>query len=150
MDANVNMGDGVSTNETQGTSTIIISSSFDTSTIDTFVSLPPFYPSISTTLPQSTQSPTFENVINQPITSLFPSQSTEGPKTVQEDETTEDGEFMVSFADIEFNPEVENNIPDHMLMFGKQFKILYRKLSSLLQLQADVGVEIMCLELKLT
>lgn len=138
MDVNVNMGEGVSTNESKGTSTIIISSSFDTSTVDTNVSLPPFHTSISTTLPPSIQSPTFENILNQHITSLFPSQSTEGPKTVQEDETTEDGEFMGSFADIEFDPE-EENITNRMLMSGKQSKILNRKLNSVLQLQANAG-----------
>ncbi|CAI9263337.1 unnamed protein product [Lactuca saligna] len=123
------MGEGVSKNETQGTSHLIISSSFDTSTIDTTISLPPFHNSIPLTLPQFTQSPTFENIINQPITSLFPSQSTKGSRIVQEDETTEDGEFMGTFKDIEFDPE-EENIRDHMLMLGKQFKILNRKLNS--------------------
>lgn len=47
---------------------------------------------------------------------------------------------MVSFADIQFDPE-EENIPDHMLMSDKQFKILNRKLNSLLPLQADVGCQ---------
>ena len=45
---------------------------------------------------------------------------------------------MGTFADIEFNLE-EENIHDCMLMLVKQFKILNRKLNSLLQLQADVG-----------
>ncbi|CAI9288637.1 unnamed protein product [Lactuca saligna] len=44
---------------------------------------------------------------------------------------------MVSFAKIQF--DLEENIPDHMLMFGKQFKILNQKLNSLLQLQANAG-----------
>ncbi|CAI9295424.1 unnamed protein product [Lactuca saligna] len=55
---------------------------------------------------------------------------------LEEDDETDDGEFMGSFADIEFDPE-EEGIPDHMLMFGKKFKILNRKLNSVLQLQAD-------------
>ncbi|CAI9294298.1 unnamed protein product [Lactuca saligna] len=140
VDTTTNQGEGVTTTESQGTSTIIISSSFDTSTIDTTVSLPSFHTSISTTLPQSKQSPTFGNILNQPITSLFPSQSTEGAKPVQEDETTKDGEFMDSFADIEFDQE-EENIPDHMLMSRKQFNILNMKLNSLLKLQVDARAQ---------
>lgn len=45
---------------------------------------------------------------------------------------------MVSFADIQFDPE-EENIPDHIHISGKQFKILNRKPNSLLQLQEDAG-----------
>lgn len=45
---------------------------------------------------------------------------------------------MVSFADVQFDHE-EDNIPNHMLMSGKKFKILNRKLNSLLQLQANAG-----------
>ena len=75
--------------------------------------------------------------MHQPITSLFLSQSTEEPRTVVDDET-DDGVFVGSFADIEFNPE-EENIPNNMLISRKQFKILNRKLNSLLQLQADAG-----------
>ena len=43
---------------------------------------------------------------------------------------------MVSFGDLQFDPEQEN-IPDHMLMSGKQFKILTRKLNSLLHIHAE-------------
>ncbi|CAI9290379.1 unnamed protein product [Lactuca saligna] len=75
--------------------------------------------------------------MQQPITSFFPSQSTKGPKIVNGDKTN-DGKFMGSFAEIEFDPE-EENIPNHMLMSGKQFKILNRKLNSLLQFQVDAG-----------
>ena len=46
---------------------------------------------------------------------------------------------MVSFGYLQFDPEVEN-IPDHMLMSGKQFKILNHKLNSLLWIQADIGI----------
>ncbi|CAI9277412.1 unnamed protein product [Lactuca saligna] len=56
--------------------------------------LPPFHSSISTSLPQSTTSPTFQNILNQPIASLFPSQSTEGPKSIP-DTTTEDDDLSV-------------------------------------------------------
>lgn len=44
-------------------------------------------------------------------------------------------------VDIEFDSE-EENIPDHMLMSGKQFKILNQKLNLFLQLQAATGVNI--------
>lgn len=131
-------GEGASNNKSQGNPTLIISSSFDTSGVNTTISLTPFYIPISTILPPSIQSPTFDNILQQPITSLFPSQSTEGPKTVHDNDTTEDGEFKGTFVDIEFDLE-EENIPDHMLMFGKQFKILNRKLNSLLQLQTYAG-----------
>ena len=43
---------------------------------------------------------------------------------------------MGSFSEIQFD-QGEENIPDHMLMSGKQFKILNRKLNSLLLLQAN-------------
>ena len=99
-----------------------------TSIVDTSTSLPPFHSIIST----STHSPTFENIINQPITSPFSSQSTDY-KTVHEDDQTKDNEFEGTFVEIEFDLE-EENIPDNMLMSWKQFKILNRKLNSLLQL----------------
>lgn len=105
MNANVNKGDGVFNNIAQGTSTIIISSTLDTLTIDTITSIPPFHTPISPTLPQSTTSPTFHNILNQPITSLIQSQSMEGPKSVTEDDTTEGDDDMVSFANIQFDPE---------------------------------------------
>lgn len=45
---------------------------------------------------------------------------------------------MVSFAEIQFNPE-EDNIPDNMLISGRKLKIINHKLNSLLQIQADTG-----------
>lgn len=87
--------------------------------------------------PSFTDSPTFDTVIQQPITFLFPSQSFEEPQSVHEDEMY-DGGFVGSFAEIQFSSE-EKNISDHMLMSGKTFKILNMKLKSLLQLQADGG-----------
>ncbi|CAI9277985.1 unnamed protein product [Lactuca saligna] len=39
---------------------------------------------------------------------------------------------------LNFDPE-EEDIPDHMLMSGKQFKILSKKLNSILKSQADAG-----------
>ncbi|CAI9297906.1 unnamed protein product [Lactuca saligna] len=47
------------------------------------------------------------------------------------------GGFGGTFANLEFGHE-EESIPDHMLTFGKQFKILDRKLNSILQSQVDV------------
>ncbi|CAI9300100.1 unnamed protein product [Lactuca saligna] len=116
MDTNINKGEGVLNPKVQGNHNIIILSSFKTSTVDTSTSLPPFHSTIST----STHSATFDNILNQPVISLFPTQST-NPKTFQEDEN-EDSEFMGTFTYIEFDLE-EENIPDHMLMSGKQFKI---------------------------
>lgn len=81
--------------------------------------------------------PQLQNILNNPITPLFPSQSTEGPKCVS-DNKTEDDNVCVSFANIQFDPE-EENIPDHMLMSSKHFKILNCKLSSLCQFQANAG-----------
>ncbi|CAI9299054.1 unnamed protein product [Lactuca saligna] len=43
---------------------------------------------------------------------------------------------MFSFADIQFDHE-EENIPDHMLMSGKQFKILNQKLNFLRYIKAN-------------
>ncbi|CAI9271538.1 unnamed protein product [Lactuca saligna] len=120
----------------QGTSNLVISSTLTTSTIDTSISLPPF---VSTT-PVVTHSPTFDNILNQPITSLFSSQSTDPPITHEEEEAQSDDEkeFDGTFANLEFDPEKEN-ILDSRLLTGKQFKILNRKLNSLLQIQADSG-----------
>lgn len=125
MDTNVNMGEGVHHNEAHGNPLIILSSTFDTSTISPTTSLPPF----------QTNSLNFENIIDQPITSLFSSQSID-PNIIEEDNTTKDGEFTGTFSDLEFDPE-EENIMDLMLMSRKQFKILSRKFNSLLQLLAD-------------
>lgn len=93
----------------------------------TFVSLPPFIQHISTT----TTSPTFDQELKQPITKIFQSQSTDPPKPNSDDETDGEG-FRGTFADLEFDSG-EENIADHMLMSGKQFKILNRKLNSILQ-----------------
>ncbi|CAI9282345.1 unnamed protein product [Lactuca saligna] len=56
MDANVNKGDGVSTNKAQGNSSITVSSTFETSGVDPTVSLPPFHTPIPTSLPATTHS----------------------------------------------------------------------------------------------
>ncbi|CAI9302356.1 unnamed protein product [Lactuca saligna] len=127
MDVNVNMGEGVSEKEHPVSTQCIL----EISIITTNTSLPPFITTVSTT----THSPTFDQVINQPITSLFPYQSIDPPKLVHDDDT-DDGGFRGSFVDLEFDPEEEDTL-DHMLMLGKQYKILNRKLNSLLPSQAD-------------
>ncbi|CAI9266759.1 unnamed protein product [Lactuca saligna] len=55
----------------------------------------------------------------------------------EKNDTAGEDDYMVSFVDIKFDLE-EENIPDHMIMSSKSFKILNYKLSSLLQLRADV------------
>ncbi|CAI9282806.1 unnamed protein product [Lactuca saligna] len=116
MDINVSMGEGVLTTEPQGKPIIVISSTFDTSTISSNLSLPPFVSTVSTTLPPTTYSPTFDQILQQPITSLFPYQSTY-PRTVNDDATTNNGEFTSTFGDLEFDQE-EENISNHMRMQG--------------------------------
>lgn len=141
MEINVNMGEGVSNLTTQCNSTFTISSSFETPTIDNSTTLPPFQSPLITSLPQSSQSPIFENILNQTITTLLQSQSTEVQRTNPADDATDDGEFMGSFADIKFDPEEENK-PDHMLMSEKQFNILNRKLTHFYSFKLTQGVEI--------
>lgn len=121
------------TSHDQGTS-IIVSSTYNTSTIDTSTSLPPF---VST--PIVTHSPAFDNILDQTFTSLFSSQSTDPPIPNEEVQTPTDGDedvFDGTYVDIQFDQE-EEDIPDSMILIGKQFKILNRKLNSLLQAQED-------------
>ena len=47
------------------------------------------------------------------------------------DNETEGGAFGGVFEDIHFDSE-EEDIPDHMLMTGKQFKILNHKLNAII------------------
>ena len=61
--------------------------------------IPLRYTPISLTLPQYTTSPTFQNILEQPTTLLFPSQSTEGPKPIHDDTTKCDDE-VVLFVDM--------------------------------------------------
>ncbi|CAI9269066.1 unnamed protein product [Lactuca saligna] len=116
-DANVNMGEGGSKDAAQGP--IILT---PTSTI----------PLTSTTV-----SPTFEHILNQPFTSIFPSQSTDTPKPSSPTATNNEG-IGGTFEHLEFN-EDEEEFPDHMLMTMKQYKILNQKLKSITQSQADLG-----------
>ncbi|CAH1448140.1 unnamed protein product [Lactuca virosa] len=140
------MGEGVQKKEAFITSTIstltittltIISSTIESSTFETFTSLPPLSSPIPTSLPVSTISPTYSTIMREPITTLFSSQSTKVERVVQEKEPNDD-DIMVSFYDLQFEPE-EDNVPDNMIMSGKQFEILKKKINSLLQLQGDSG-----------
>ena len=54
------------------------------------------------------------------------------------DDETEGGGFGGIFEDLHFDSE-EEEIPDHMLMTGKQFKILNQKLNGIIQSQFDYG-----------
>ncbi|CAI9278260.1 unnamed protein product [Lactuca saligna] len=76
-------------------------------------------PQISTILPTTTAtvSPTFEKVMQVPITTLFSSQSIDTDKIIHEEEANDD-DLMVSFADLEFNPN-EDDVPNEAIMFGK-------------------------------
>ncbi|CAI9286228.1 unnamed protein product [Lactuca saligna] len=146
MDTNFNKGEGVTNLEAQGTTStttslipisLILSSTIETSRVDTSTTLPPFHTPISSSLPASTISTTYSNIMNQPVTSLFSSQSTKGETSIPEDDHDAD-DVMVSFIEIQFDPE-EDNIPDQIHMSGKQIKILNHKLNSLLQIQDDIG-----------
>lgn len=105
------------------------------SSMDTFVSLQRYIIPVSNTK----NSPTFEHVIQHPFTTLLSSQSTDPPKTIDKPETdTDKGGFGETFDDLEFDDEEENFL-DHMLMSMKQFKIINKKLNSIIQSQADMG-----------
>lgn len=68
--------------------------------------------------------------MHEPIATIFSSQSTEAEKVVHDKELNDD-DIMVSFVDLQFDPE-EENIPYELIMPGKQFKILNSKINSLL------------------
>ncbi|CAI9281121.1 unnamed protein product [Lactuca saligna] len=115
----------------------------------TFVSL---LPVIISTVPTSSSS-NFTQILNQPFTTLFSSQSTDPPKSNEppkplEDSKTEDTGFGGTFEALEFEDE-EENFPDHMLISMKQFKILNKNLNSIIQSQVDMGVAILCQEWRL-
>ncbi|CAI9286329.1 unnamed protein product [Lactuca saligna] len=61
----------------------------------------------------------------------------EAPKFTQESEN-EEGGFGGTFKDLEFDEEEENFL-DYMLISMKQFKILNKRLNSIIQSQADMG-----------
>ncbi|CAI9261626.1 unnamed protein product [Lactuca saligna] len=99
-------------------------------------------------LPQvtsTTNSPTFQFIMDQPFTTIFSTQSTDPPhpsspidETVAADVETDNEGFGGTFEALHFD-QAEEDFPDHMLMTMKQFKILNSKLNSILQSQADVG-----------
>ncbi|KAL7586161.1 hypothetical protein Lser_V15G40639 [Lactuca serriola] len=97
-------------------------------------------PSVATTLPITTTSSIFDHALQNPFTTLFPSQSPENhiPSQQMSDPEVEGGAFGGVLDDISFDSD-EEEIPDHMLMTGKQFKILNQKLKAIIQSQADSG-----------
>ncbi|CAI9264755.1 unnamed protein product [Lactuca saligna] len=90
-----------------------------TSTFTTSIALPPPSSPIPTFVPVSTISPTFSGIMQEPIATIFSSQST---KKSQHENETNDEDVMVSFVDLQFDLE-EENILDEMTMLEKQFKI---------------------------
>ncbi|CAI9284543.1 unnamed protein product [Lactuca saligna] len=101
-----------------------------------------------TSLPQvtsTTDSPTFQSIMDQPFTTIFSTQSTDPPnssspvaETMAVDEETDNEGFGGTFEALSFD-KAEEDFPDHMLITMKQFKILNSKLNSNLQSHADVG-----------
>ncbi|CAI9259888.1 unnamed protein product [Lactuca saligna] len=88
---NVTMGEG----ELNKAHPIITQGIIDNTTINTLVSLPPLI--ILAIL--VSYSPTFTHILNQPITSLFSSQSTNSPKPINNVEA-DDGGFGGTFDDL--------------------------------------------------
>ncbi|CAI9268433.1 unnamed protein product [Lactuca saligna] len=136
MDASITMGEDASHVTVKGKSSDV--------TPDTTVSFSSLVtPIILTT--STTDSPTFANIIQQPFTSLFFSQSTDSPTTTSpikdssfmETEHESEG-FGRTFENLEIDEE-ETDFPDHMLMKMKQLKILNTKLNSILQSRAYLG-----------
>lgn len=105
-----------------------------TSAVNTSVVTPPLPPPPPTfmIIPTSVHvvSPTFQEVMKEPIDALFSSQSTEPKSTINEEE--EDDDMMVEFSNLEFDLE-EDNAPDNAIMYGKKFKFLNSKLNSIPQ-----------------
>ncbi|CAI9277319.1 unnamed protein product [Lactuca saligna] len=99
-------------------------------------------------LPQvtsTTDSPTFQSIMDQPFTTIFSTQSTDPPnpsspvdETMATDAGTHNEGFGGTFEALHFDTS-EEDFPDYMLMTMKPFKILNSKLNSILQSQADVG-----------
>lgn len=70
--------------------------------------------------------------MNEPIISLFSSQSIEPWVILNKEEDKDD--VTVGFVELEFNPE-EGSTKDHAIMSGKQFKILNSKINSMTLLE---------------
>ncbi|CAI9298402.1 unnamed protein product [Lactuca saligna] len=135
MDTNVIMGEDNSNKAAKGNPSSIVS--------DSFISLPSHITPIAP-ITSTTESPTSANIISQPFTTLFPSQSTDPPTTTSPikdsfmDTENESEGFGGTFENLEFDDD-EADFLDHMLMMMKQFKILNTKLNSIIQSQADLG-----------
>lgn len=121
MNTNVKMSEGVMNNKAFGafhpeTSTmftsLILSSTIETTILDTSTSLPSLSSPIPSSFPTSTISPTFSTIMHEPITTLFSPQSTKEERIVQEDEPNDD-DITVSFADLELYTE-DDNVPDKL------------------------------------
>lgn len=94
---------------------------------------PPSSPQPSLIIPPTTvpfHSPTFDNIMQQPITTLFSSQS------VDQDMMNAKEDEHIDFSELEFDPD-EEDVEYHAIMPGKQYKILNSKLNTLLQFLND-------------
>ncbi|CAI9262683.1 unnamed protein product [Lactuca saligna] len=140
------MGEGVHNNEsfvtfTFETSTIhtstIIPSTIKTYITETSIALTHMASPLTTSIQVSTISPTYSIIMHDPITTVFFSHPIEAERMIPDEEPVDD-EITVSFVNLQFDPEEEND-PDDLIMPGKQFKILNSKINFLLQLQADTG-----------
>lgn len=108
MDTNVENDDRMSTTEVQGTSSIqtplvpvsiVLSSTIKSTIIDTSTSLPTFITHTPRSLPASSISPIFSNIMDQPITSCFSFTINRRRKSIPDD-SQDDDDVMISFADI--------------------------------------------------
>lgn len=124
---NVTISEEMMNNEGFGTShldtltistSLVLSSTIETTVLDISTSLPPLSSPIPSSFLASTISPTFSNIVHETITTLFSSQSVE-PKRLVHDEEPNDDDIMVSFADLQFDPE-EDKVPNNTLMSDKQ------------------------------
>lgn len=74
----------------------------------------------------------FDHILKLPITTLFSSQST------NHDMSNSEEDEHVEFDELEFYPE-EEDMEDHAIISGKQYKILNSKLNTILQLLNDLS-----------
>ncbi|CAI9281812.1 unnamed protein product [Lactuca saligna] len=63
--------------------------------------------------------------MHESITTIFSSQSTEAERMIHDEEPNDD-EIMVSFADLQFDPE-EYNVPDNLITSAQEngFRIMF-------------------------
>lgn len=114
MYSNVNVGEGSSTSAIDNT---IVPPSPSSSPPQTSTIPPTSVPTIS---------PTFQGVMNDPITYLFSSQSVDQDQPFNEDDVVE----RVGFAELEFDLK-DNNVYENAIMSAKRYKILNSKLKSI-------------------